>query len=79
LYGIATFDKNYTVPELVFANPDQFDFTIKPGEKAFAALYGETCVCTGTTYTENTTIKWKASIPKFAPTDKTPARVGITE
>ncbi len=68
-------------PELIFTNPDKFDFTIQANTFKFPAVYVEPpCDCQGSTSPELFgTVKWEASIPKFAPTDKTPARMGVTE
>lgn len=63
-----------STPSFVFSNPSQFDFTIRAGS---FPLIGTTslnnCTCNATLALGK--ITWKASVPRFAPTDKTAARI----
>ncbi|MBC8112177.1 MAG: hypothetical protein H7Y04_14060 [Verrucomicrobia bacterium] len=64
-----------TYPSLEFANPDQFDFSIKAGSFTFlGANVVPQCSCNSTPVLP--VITWKVCKPQFAPDAKTAARMG---
>jgi hypothetical protein len=77
-FGFSTINASgstISFPSLEFANPDQFDFSIKAGSFTFlGANPVPECVCNSTPVLP--VITWKTCTPQFAPDAKTAARVG---
>jgi hypothetical protein len=60
--------------DLKMINPDGFDFRIQEGERSFGTIALEYCQCFGSPEVP-IKLTWKESVPRFAPTENTHARV----